>query len=64
MILLFSVKLRLLPSSGIGSPLHYVMPILSNIHRKRRLLSAADPERHAGRPAPGVHKNRAGQGRV
>lgn len=29
MILLFSVKLRLLPSSGIGSPLHYVMPILS-----------------------------------
>lgn len=29
MILLFSVQLRLLPSSGIGSPLHYVMPILS-----------------------------------
>lgn len=29
MILLFSVRLRLLPSSGIGSPLHYVMPILS-----------------------------------
>ncbi len=30
MILLFSVKLRLLPSSGIGSPLHYVMPILGS----------------------------------
>ena len=30
MILLFSVKLRRLPSSGIGSPLHYVMPILGS----------------------------------
>lgn len=30
MILFFSVKLRLLPSSGIGSPLHYVMPILGS----------------------------------
>ena len=30
MILLFSVKLRLLPSSGIGSPLHYVLPILGS----------------------------------
>jgi len=30
MILLFSVKLRLLPSSGIGSPLHYVMPSLGS----------------------------------
>ena len=29
MILLFSAKLHLLPSSGIGTPLHYVMPILS-----------------------------------
>ena len=29
MILLFSATLHLLPSSGIGSPLHYVMPILS-----------------------------------
>ena len=29
MILLFSATLHLLPSSGIGTPLHYVMPILS-----------------------------------
>lgn len=29
MILFLSVQLRMLPSSGIGSPLHYVMPILS-----------------------------------
>jgi len=29
MILFFSAKLHLLPSSGIGTPLHYVMPILS-----------------------------------
>lgn len=29
MILFFSAKLHILPSSGVGTPLHYVMPILS-----------------------------------
>lgn len=29
LIIFFSAKLRLLPSSGIGTPLHYVMPVLA-----------------------------------
>ena len=74
LILLFAVDLRWLPASGMyavygGGDLpdllrHLLLPALNPLGGRRRGHRPADPLRHAGGAAPGLHPHRAREGRL
>ncbi len=64
LLLVFALKLKVLPSMGLSSSLHYVLPVVTISVMELGYVARDNQKLHAGCNHPGLHQDGAGKRRA